>query len=123
RSPASRSGGQQAPRGSKPGGAKSSPNSSSPFPYKCWDCEKKGHTKAECPYAEQFAALRKKANPQQTQDTAAAASDAFSGSAPPVLAPVVVDTADFDFDYAFIAASPDSVGKNDFILDTAASRH
>ncbi|KAE8181882.1 hypothetical protein CF328_g8705, partial [Tilletia controversa] len=125
RSPASRSGGQQAPRGSKPGGAKSSPNSSSPFPYKCWDCEKKGHTKAECPYAEQFAALRKKANPQQTQDTAAAASDAFSGSAPPILAPVVVDAADFDFDfdYAFIAATPDSVGSNDFILDTAASRH
>ncbi|CAD6938412.1 unnamed protein product, partial [Tilletia controversa] len=84
-----------------------------------------GHTKAECPYAEQFAALRKKANPQQTQDTAAAASDAFSGSAPPILAPVVVDAADFDFDfdYAFIAATPDSVGSNDFILDTAASRH
>ncbi|KAE8191383.1 hypothetical protein CF336_g4893 [Tilletia laevis] len=123
RSPVSRSGGEQAPRGSKPGGARSSTKNSGPFPHKCWDCQQKGHTRSECPYAEQFDALRKKANPQQTQDTAAAASDAFSGSAPPVLAPVAVDPADFDFDYAFIAVSPDSVGSNDFILDTAAARH
>ncbi|KAE8263321.1 hypothetical protein A4X09_0g7260 [Tilletia walkeri] len=92
RGSAGRSGGQQAPRGFKPGAA-----------FK--------------------ANLGKGTKAQQVQDTAAAASDAFPGSTPPVLAPVQISPADFDFDYAFIAASPDAVGANEFILDTAASRH
>ncbi|KAE8212355.1 hypothetical protein CF319_g9263 [Tilletia indica] len=127
RGPAGRSGGQQAPRGFKPGGARSSHNSNDFSGYRCWDCEQKGHRKQECPYTAQLAAFKanlgKGTKAHQTQDTAAAASDAFPGSTPPVLAPVEISPADFDFDYAFIAASPDVVGANEFILDTAASRH
>ncbi|KAE8224207.1 hypothetical protein CF319_g2861 [Tilletia indica] len=126
RGPASRSGGQHVSRGSKPGGARSSTNNDFSA-YRCWDCEQKGHRKQECPYTAQLVAFKanlgKGTKTHQVQDTAAAASDAFPSSTPPVLAPVEISPADFDFDYAFIAASPGAVEAHEFILDTAASRH